>query len=124
MILVVDDDKTIRLSLKLILERNGYEVTLAEGPKEAIQIVRNTPAVELVLMDMNYSRATDGEEGMTLLRQVKVFRPDVPCILMTAWGTIDLAVQGMDSSTTLGHAMRSTTMRQTSYCLAELRFVL
>ena len=58
MILVVDDDKTIRLSLKLILERNGYEVTLAEGPKEAIQIVRNTPAVELVLMDMNYSSST------------------------------------------------------------------
>ena len=95
MILVVDDDKTIRLSLKLILERNEYEVALAEGPKEAIQIVRNTPAVELVLMDMNYSRATDGEEGLTLLKQVKVFRPDVPCILMTAWGTIDLAVQGM-----------------------------
>ena len=119
MILVVDDDKTIRLSLKLILERNGYEVALAEGPKEAIQIARNTPAVELVLMDMNfwnsesherslsngrvvtkvskanYSRATDGEEGLTLLKQVKVFRPDVPCILMTAWGTIDLAVQGM-----------------------------
>ncbi|MBR0049314.1 MAG: sigma-54-dependent Fis family transcriptional regulator [Prevotella sp.] len=95
MILVVDDDKTIRLSLKLILERNEYEVALAEGPKEAVQIVRNTPAVELVLMDMNYSMSTDGEEGLTLLKQVKVFRPDVPCILMTAWGTIDLAVQGM-----------------------------
>ena len=119
MILVVDDDKTIRLSLKLILERNEYEVALAEGPKEAIQIIRNTPAVELVLMDMNfwnseshesslsndrvvtkvseanYSMSTDGEEGLTLLKQIKVFRPDVPCILMTAWGTIDLAVQGM-----------------------------
>ena len=95
MILVVDDDKNIRLSLKLILERNEYEVTLAEGPKEAMQIVRNTPAVELVLMDMNYTRATDGEEGLTLLKQVKVFRPEVPCILMTAWGSIDLAVQGM-----------------------------
>ena len=95
MILVVDDDKNIRLSLKLILERNEYEVTLAEGPKEAMQIVRNTPAVELVLMDMNYSNSTDGEEGLTLLKQIKVFRPDVPCILMTAWGTIDLAVQGM-----------------------------
>ena len=95
MILVVDDDKNIRLSLKLILERNGYDVALAEGPKEAMQIVRNTPAVELVLMDMNYTRATDGEEGLTLLRQVKVFRPEVPCILMTAWGSIDLAVQGM-----------------------------
>lgn len=95
MILVVDDDKNIRLSLKLILERNGYEVALAEGPKEAIRIVRNTPAVELVLMDMNYNMSTDGEEGLTLLKQVKVFRPDVPCILMTAWGSIDLAVQGM-----------------------------
>ncbi len=119
MILVVDDDKNIRLSLKLILERNEYEVALAEGPKEAMQIVRNTPSVELVLMDMNfwsseshesefsngrvatkvgeasYSRSTDGEEGLTLLKQVKVFRPDLPVILMTAWGSIDLAVQGM-----------------------------
>ncbi|MBR2243021.1 MAG: sigma-54-dependent Fis family transcriptional regulator [Prevotella sp.] len=95
MILVVDDDKNIRLSLKLILERNEYEVALAEGPKEAMQIVRNTLAVELVLMDLNYTRATDGEEGLTLLKQVKVFRPDLPVILMTAWGSIDLAVQGM-----------------------------
>ena len=97
MILVVDDDKTIRTSLKLILECNEYEVVLAEGPKEALQIVRNAPTVELVLMDMNYTRATDGEEGLTLLKQVKVFRPEVPCILVTAWGSIDLAVQGMRS---------------------------
>ena len=95
MILVVDDDKNIRLSLKLILERNDYQVALAEEPKAAIQIIRNTPAVELVLMDMNYSNSTDGEEGLTLLKQIKVFRPNLPCILMTAWGTIDLAVQGM-----------------------------
>lgn len=95
MILVVDDDKNIRLSLKLVLERNGYKVALAEGPKEAMQIVRNIPAVELVLMDMNYTRATDGEEGLTLLKQVKIFRSEVPCILMTAWGTIELAVKGM-----------------------------
>ena len=95
MILVVDDDKNIRLSLKLVLERDGYEVALAENPKEAIQVIRTVPAVNLVLMDMNYSLSTDGEEGLTLLRQIKVFRPEVPCILMTAWGTIDLAVQGM-----------------------------
>ncbi|MBR3088065.1 MAG: sigma-54-dependent Fis family transcriptional regulator [Prevotella sp.] len=95
MILVVDDDKNIRLSLKLVLERNGYEVALAENPKEAIQVIRTVPAVNLVLMDMNYSLSTDGEESLTLLKQIKVFRPEVPCILMTAWGTIDLAVQGM-----------------------------
>ena len=95
MILVVDDDKTIRLSLKLILERNDYAVALAETPKAAIDIVRGNPDVELVLMDMNYDNSTTGDEGLTLLKQIKVFRPDVPCILMTAWGTIDLAVQGM-----------------------------
>ena len=99
MILVVDDDKSIRLTLKSILERNAYEVTLAEEPKAAIQIIRSTPTVELVLMDMNYNiyrtSSSDGEEGLTLLKQIKVFRPDVPCILMTAWGSIDLAVRGM-----------------------------
>ena len=99
MILVVDDDKNIRLTLKSILERNAYEVTLAEEPKAAIQIIRSTPTVELVLMDMNYNiyrtSSNDGEEGLTLLKQIKVFRPDVPCILMTAWGSIDLAVRGM-----------------------------
>ena len=42
MVLVVDDDKNIRLSLKLILERNGYEVALAEEPKQAMQIVRSS----------------------------------------------------------------------------------
>ena len=99
MILVVDDDKNIRLTLKSILERNQYEVILAEEPKAAIQIIRTTPNVELVLMDMNYNiyrtSSNDGEEGLTLLKQIKVFRPDVPCILMTAWGSIDLAVRGM-----------------------------
>lgn len=99
MILVVDDDKSIRLSLKLILERNEFEVVLAEEPSAAIQVIRDNPAVELVLMDMNYNTyrtsSNDGEEGLTLLKQIKVFRPDVPCILMTAWGTIDLTVRGM-----------------------------
>ena len=95
MVLIVDDDKQIRLTLKSILERNGYEVALAEEPKAAMQVIWDVPAVDLVLMDMNYSRATDGEEGLILLKQIKVFRPDVPCILMTAWGSIDLAVQGM-----------------------------
>ena len=72
---------------------------MAEEPKEAIRIIRDIPAVELVLMDMNYNiyrtSSNDGEEGLTLLKQIKVFRPDVPCILMTAWGTIELAVRGM-----------------------------
>jgi two-component system NtrC family response regulator len=48
-------------------------------------------------MDMNFSLTTSGDEGITLLKQVKIFRPEVPVILMTAWGSIDLAVKGMQA---------------------------
>lgn len=94
MILIVDDDSSVRLSLKLLLGRNGYETAAASSPAEAMAFVRaRRPG--LVVMDMNYSRATTGEEGLTLLSQIKVFHPDVPVILITAWGNIPLAVEGM-----------------------------
>ncbi len=96
MILVVDDDSSIRISLKLMLERNGYAVELAKTPQEAIDSVRRQ-APQLVLLDMNFSRATTGDEGLVLLRQIKIFHPSVPVILMTAWGSIPLAVKGIQS---------------------------
>lgn len=93
-ILVIDDDSAVRTSLQFMLKRAGYEVVAVPGPQEAIDWVRRqTP--DVVLMDMNFSLSTTGEEGLTLLRQVKVFHPQVPVILMTAWGSIQLAVQGM-----------------------------
>ena len=94
MILIVDDDPAVRLSLKLLLSRNGFETVLATSPKEAMETVR-TETPELVMLDMNFSRATTGEEGITLLRQIKIFQPDTPVILMTAWGSIPLAVEGI-----------------------------
>jgi two-component system NtrC family response regulator len=77
-----------------MLKRAGYEIQAVSGPKEAMAIIREE-APRLVLMDMNFSLSTSGEEGLTLLKQVKLFRPDVPVILITAWGSINLAVQGM-----------------------------
>lgn len=94
MILVVDDDNSVRVSLKLLLKRNGYEVVTAATPAEAISFVRGSRP-DLVVMDMNYTRTTTGEEGLTLLKQIKVFHPDVPVILITAWGNIPLAVEGI-----------------------------
>lgn len=94
MILVVDDDLMLLASLNSLLKKAGYEVRTASTPAEAIDTVRST-APGLVLMDMNFSRRTDGEEGLTLLKQIHIFRPAVPVILMTAWGSIDLAVKGM-----------------------------
>lgn len=94
MILIVDDDKAIRLSLKLLLERNGYKVALASGEEEALAFARaQTPS--LVIMDMNFSNKTSGEEGLELLAKLKIFLPAVPVILITAWGSIPLAVEGM-----------------------------
>ena len=96
MILVIDDDISIRTSLSLLLKRAKFEVQAVSTPKEAIAVVRNV-CPELILMDMNFSLTTSGDEGITLLKQVKIFQPDAPVILMTAWGSIDLAVKGMQA---------------------------
>lgn len=96
MILIIDDDSAIRSSLSFMLKRAKYEVQAVAGPKEAIDAVRANQT-QLILMDMNFSLSTNGEEGLTLLKQVKIFCPDVPVILMTAWGSIPLAVQGMQA---------------------------
>lgn len=96
MILVVDDDLAIRTSLSLVLKRSGYDVKTVATPAEAIALVR-VAAPQLILMDMNFSLSTDGIEGLTLLKQVKIFQPHVPVILMTAWGSIQLAVEGIKS---------------------------
>lgn len=94
MILIVDDDKAIRQSLALVLKRKGYETALAGNPDEALGMLRKHK-FRLVIMDMNYYLSTTGEEGIHLLRQTKIFQPDTPVILITAWGSIELAVEGM-----------------------------
>ena len=96
MILVIDDDSAIRTSLSFMLKRAKYDVQAVTSPKEAIAVVRSV-APELILMDMNFSLTTTGDEGITLLKQVKIFQPDTPVILMTAWGSIQLAVKGMQA---------------------------
>ena len=96
MILIIDDDSSIRSSLSFMLKRAGYDAQAVSSPKEAIDIVR-AEKPQLMLMDMNFTLSTTGEEGLTLLRQVKIFHPDVPVILITAWGSIQLAVQGMQA---------------------------
>ena len=94
MILIIDDDAAVRSSLTFLLKRAGYEPEAVPDPQEALAIVRET-APRLILMDMNFTLTTSGEEGIQLLRQVKIFQPHVPVILMTAWGSISLAVEGM-----------------------------
>jgi two-component system NtrC family response regulator len=94
MLLIVDDDLAIRASLILLLKKEGFDVKGAASPEETFDILKKeTP--ELILLDLNFSIETSGDEGMQLLQRIKTSYPSVPVILITGWGTIDLAVKGM-----------------------------
>jgi len=94
MILIADDDPAVRTSLCLLLKQAGYETVDFANPDELMSFVRHT-APEAIVLDMNFTRETSGEEGLKLLRQIKLFQPLTPVILITGWGSIDLAVTGM-----------------------------
>lgn len=96
MILVIDDDAAVRMSLKLLLGRHGHEVTVASSPDEAMEVI-HASRPDLVILDLNFSRATTGDEGLALMRRIRVFHPGLPVILITAWGSIPLAVEGIRS---------------------------
>lgn len=96
MIAIIDDDAGVRSSLSLLLRRKGYEVETFSSPAEVLAFVRHTTP-ELMLMDMNFSVDIRGAEGLELLQQVRVFCPHTPVILITAWGSIALAVKGMQA---------------------------
>ncbi|MVM33775.1 response regulator [Spirosoma sp. HMF4905] len=94
MLLIIDDDIAIQTSLSLLFRKEGFTVRVADGPFEAFEVL-NEEAPELILLDMNFSVDTSGDDGLRLLRRIRERLPNVPVILITGWGSIDLAVEGM-----------------------------
>jgi len=94
MILIVDDDPSVTASLGLLLKQHGRASIAASGPEEALRLLGERP-FDLVLQDMNFSRETSGREGLELLRRIRAGHPNLPVILITAWGSIALAVEGV-----------------------------
>ncbi len=94
MILLIDDDIAVRTSLILLLKNEGYAVMSATTPAEAMPIIKKNK-LELIILDLNFSVGTSGEEGLTLLAKIKQVNEVVPIILITGWGSIELAVRGM-----------------------------
>ncbi|ADB38368.1 sigma-54-dependent transcriptional regulator [Spirosoma linguale] len=94
MLLIIDDDIAIQTSLSLLFRKEGFAVRVADGPFETFEMLeKETP--ELILLDMNFSVSTTGDDGLRLLRRLRERIPLVPVILITGWGSIDLAVEGM-----------------------------
>lgn len=94
MILIVDDDVAVRTSLSLLLKQAGYAARAVASPDAALRVVAETPPA-LALLDMNYSLDTSGQDGLALLAKIKTLAPTLPVILITGWGSISLAVEGM-----------------------------
>jgi two-component system NtrC family response regulator len=94
MILIIDDDQAVTASLALLLKQAGFASAAAASPDEAIEVLRRQPC-QLVIQDMNFSRRTSGEDGLALLQRIKALTPALPVVLITAWGSIGLAVEGM-----------------------------
>jgi two-component system response regulator HydG len=90
LVLVVDDEEANRLTLERILVREGLDVRHAGDGREAMNRLREEP-YDLLLTDLKMS----GVDGLTLLKQARAFDPDLEVILMTAYGTVETAVEAM-----------------------------
>jgi two-component system, NtrC family, response regulator len=95
-ILIVDDDSSVVTSLSLMLKQTGYRSQSAASPGEALALLERD-RFDLVLQDMNFSRSTTGEEGLALLGAIRARYPRLPVVLITAWGSIGLAVRGIQA---------------------------
>ena len=94
-ILIADDQADVLQALRLLLKSEGHTCVCADGPREAVDKLRRE-AFDAALIDLNYTRdTTSGEEGLALLAELKKLAPELPVVVMTAWGSIDLAVRAM-----------------------------
>jgi len=93
-ILIIDDDRTVCSSLKLLLSRNNFEVDLIHHPIVALEKIEAFDP-DLILLDMNFTIDTSGKQGIKLLKLIRENFDHTSVILMTGWATVQLAVEGM-----------------------------
>ncbi|NNC19473.1 sigma-54-dependent Fis family transcriptional regulator [Corallococcus exiguus] len=94
-ILVADDQPDVLEALRLLLKRDGYTVVSAQSPA-GVKATLDAEDVELVLMDLNYARdTTSGREGLDLLGELRARDALLPVVVMTAWGSVEGAVEAM-----------------------------
>ena len=94
-ILIADDQADVLEALRLLLKGEGYQIETASSPAGIVAVVEDRE-LDVVLMDLNYARdTTSGEEGLDLLRQIHRLDGTLPVVVMTAWGSVDVAVEAM-----------------------------
>jgi DNA-binding NtrC family response regulator len=92
-VLVVDDQASVRTALDVLFELHSIPVMTASTPEEALELVARED-IGLVIQDMNFRRdTTSGEEGVELMRAIRKLDPDLPIVLITAYTSLEMAVQ-------------------------------
>jgi DNA-binding NtrC family response regulator len=94
-ILIADDQPAILDALKMLLRSEGFQVDCVRSPQVALESL-GLREYDTMLVDLNYARdTTSGREGIELLEKVRTIDSQLPVVVMSAWGTIDLAVEAV-----------------------------
>src|SRR6187431_3234103 len=94
-ILIADDQADVLAALSLLLKGERYQIESASSPEGVLRSI-DTHEFDVVLMDLNYARdTTSGKEGLDLLGRIRAADPALPVVVMTAWGSVELAVEAM-----------------------------
>ncbi|MFB3855376.1 MAG: sigma-54-dependent transcriptional regulator [Vicinamibacterales bacterium] len=94
-VLIADDQPDVTEALRLLLKSEGYEIVPAGSPAAIVEAVEHRE-FDAVLMDLNYTRdTTSGKEGLDVLDALQSIDATLPVVVMTAWGSVDLAVEAM-----------------------------
>src|SRR5579862_2566145 len=94
-VLIADDQPDVLEALRFLLKAEGCQAISASSPAGVMQAVESDD-FDAVLIDLNYTRdTTSGQEGLDLLNRIHALDSNLPVIVMTAWGSVDLAVEAM-----------------------------
>jgi len=94
-VLIADDQPDVLEALRLLLKGEGYKIESAGSPAAILEAI-DSEEFDAVLMDLNYARdTTSGQEGLDLLSQLRAHDTTLPVVVMTAWGSVEVAVEAM-----------------------------
>jgi DNA-binding NtrC family response regulator len=94
-ILIADDQADVLAALSLLLKGERFQIESASSPEGVLRSI-DTHEFDVILIDLNYARdTTSGSEGLDLLSRIRAADPMLPVVVMTAWGSVDLAVEAM-----------------------------
>jgi len=94
-VLIADDQPDVLEALRLLLKSERYQIETAKRPADVIKAIEERD-FDVILMDLNYTRdTTSGEEGLDLLARIQKLDSTLPVVVMTAWGSVDVAVEAM-----------------------------